>query len=89
VKSKTVKVKLGGKKWAIVSTSDLPNLWGLNMSDEKVILLNSTAKPKQALDTAIHEAIHGTCPWMEEGAVAEMGTELCNALWKLGYRKVK
>lgn len=38
------------------------------------------------LDTTIHEATHVCFPFLEEGFVEKMSTDIARLLWRLGYR---
>ena len=38
------------------------------------------------LETAIHEGIHGECPYLGENVVSRLGRNLGRLVWGLGYR---
>lgn len=63
---------------------------GLAYKDEGIIHINTNIKkPKDELETYIHECLHILNPEHSEAKVTGQGKKIANILWKHGYRKVK
>ena len=41
----------------------------------------------ELIDTAVHELIHDTYPFLDEEAVEAGATRIAEALWRMGYRR--
>lgn len=54
----------------------------------KTIRVAYNQPEKELLDTVIHEVMHAADWHRTEEWVGEFGTDLSNALWRLGYRRV-
>ena len=90
-----IKIKINKKTWKIriVKSTDLsPVSYGecddVSCSDPEIWIKRSL-KPKDMMDTIIHEVLHAIRPELCEEAVLETATTITDALWKLKYRKEK
>lgn len=94
------RVTLRGEPWVIQEVSPsarkMKNKWGLCTRLMKGKLKGSISilpkeyykSPKDLLDTTLHELLHA-CFWdLSEETVLEVGKDLSEVLWALGYRKV-
>lgn len=52
-----------------------------------VIEIDPLQSPREFLSTAIHEAIHLGCPYLEELEVVRVEKVICEILWTLNYRR--
>jgi hypothetical protein len=43
---------------------------------------------KELLSTLIHELLHETAPYLEEGEVIKIERQMVDVVWRQGYRKV-
>jgi hypothetical protein len=55
---------------------------------EKKIRLYKGMSGKRALEVALHEPLHAIFWDLEESAIDEIGKDLSDFLWRLGYRKI-
>jgi hypothetical protein len=53
------------------------------------IHVSARQSPKELFDTYIHETIHVVCPHMAEKKVGHLANEICEVLWRVGYRQRK
>jgi hypothetical protein len=85
-----MRVKLGGRRWSIFSGEDPddPDLYGVNLPDERIILINPRVAntPKLLLGTIIHECLHPICPFLAEEIVGRAERELTEVLYRLDAR---
>lgn len=63
--------------------------WGLADTDKKVIEIDPRQKPKQYLDTLIHEGLHIAFPEASETRIKKETKKLRDILWDHGYRWVE
>lgn len=54
----------------------------------KLIEIDPRLKPKEDLETTVHEVLHVVRPELDETAVDNAGMVIANILWKRGYRRV-
>jgi hypothetical protein len=85
-----MRIDLGGKSWEVRPSRSLRVNRGYYDPNKLWIVYDKRSDPQEQLDTLIHEMIHAsdTGEMIDEGWVLRAGTEIANALWKLGYRKV-
>lgn len=90
-------VVIGKKRWKFVrrhikqKTEDGHPIYGLCDPPDnpgKTITVERKLSGKLELDTIIHELIHASL-WevLDEDFVERMGTDVANAVWRMGYRK--
>jgi hypothetical protein len=60
-----------------------------NAKGPDLIELSPTLKPKEHLDTLLHELLHCFAPFIDEPYVEEIATGLAKVLWREGYRHGK
>lgn len=60
----------------------------VDYSKDKVIFVDPRQKPKDYLDTVIHESLHLTCPDWTEEKVISVAKSLTDIVWRAGYRRV-
>lgn len=89
-----MRVKIDGKTWSrkvvpkIVCNGH--ELWGLCEHDRKVIRIVRNQKPRHAMDTDLHEALHAIFPYLQEHAIHNASRDLTELLYdKLGYRRIQ
>lgn len=95
-----MRIKILGKYWNL----KFVNFLGNNRDDgeilgkcehpesvERTIYVKRGQKPKDELDTILHECVGHATDWVgnsEEYAEA-IGSDISTILWKLGYRRLK
>lgn len=62
---------------------------GMAYMSEGYIEIDPRLKPKDYLNTLIHEMLHCYLPDLEEEDIECMGTRISNQLWRKGYRKIQ
>lgn len=84
-------VVLRGKKYKIQKTGKVgEDLWGYctdpNFTN-RLIKIHKLLENSEELETIIHEMLHA-CFWdLDEEVINEVGKDMSQALWKMGYRK--
>lgn len=53
------------------------------------ILIHDRLKPKRELEVTIHEMLHAIDWHKDEAWVKQSGKDIAEAMWRLGYRRVK
>lgn len=90
-----ITIKINKKSWKIkiVKSTELsPSTCGECDDPSRAkpeIWVKRSLKPKDLMDTVIHEVIHAIRPELSEEAVLETANVITDALWKLKYRKQK
>lgn len=90
-----ITIKINKKNWKIkiVKSTELsPSTCGEcdhPSTAKPEIWVKRSLKPKDLMDTVIHEVIHAIRPELSEEAVLETASTIADALWKLKYRKEK
>lgn len=51
--------------------------------------LDTATKGRKQLETAIHEALHLSCPFMYEKVVTQTARYIAMVLWKLNFRRIE
>lgn len=88
-----ITIKINKKKWKIkiVKSTDLSPVSYGECDDVSCtnpeIWIKRSLKPKDLMDTVIHEVLHAVRPELSEEAVLETASTIADALWKLKYRK--
>lgn len=88
-----INIKINKKKWKIkiVKSTDLSPVSYGECDDVSCnnpeIWVKRSLKPKDMMDTIIHEVLHAVRPELSEEAVLETASTIADALWKLNYRK--
>ncbi len=77
---------LMGHVWKIKFCSVPGDKWGTFDWGDMTLCISYQTKERLRLDTIIHECLHAFCPYLHEDFVATIATDLCNVLWRLGYR---
>jgi hypothetical protein len=85
--------KQEGKRYKIQKTGKISsNLWAYCTDPKftnRLIKIHKILENYEELETLIHEMLHA-CFWdLDEEVITEVGKDLSNALWKIGYRKQK
>jgi len=62
--------------------------WGTCSSDGE-IEIDPRQKPKEYLDTLLHELLHWVVPKMSERKVRASARLITHELWKRGFRKIE
>jgi len=62
--------------------------FGLADTEKKIIEIDPRQKPKQYLDTLIHESLHVSFPEMSETKVSKAAKEIRDIVWDHNYRWV-
>ena len=55
--------------------------------EKKVVRIPIHGDTQDDLDTIIHEAIHASCPWMDDWMVYKVAESVTRLLWRLKWRK--
>lgn len=66
----------------------LRKYWGWAYIAEDKIELYHKLKGKKHLEILLHEKMHLLFPDHEEQAIRRISKDICNVLWKDGYRKL-
>lgn len=84
-----MQVKIRGKKWNLRFARLRKDLGYCQPPDKpnKEILIRSSLKGEELLDTLIHEILHAGDWDKDEPWVDEVATDMARILWKLGYRR--
>ena len=80
-----------GKRWGF-RFARLKKCKGYCDSPEKKnkeIVVKSNLPPKEELDITLHELLHAADWWKDEEWVEQVGTDIANVLWRLGWRKTE
>jgi hypothetical protein len=92
-KRKPMRVRLGGHTFLLRESSNLCNYGECEISHrrngtvDRIIRIATWQTEKEALDTWVHEAMHGIWPDKSEEEVARASRDLSRLLWRLGYRR--
>lgn len=87
-----MRVRLGGHLFTVRFVANLRDHGSCEVTQtrdgrvRRVIRLASWNRPRCALGTAIHEAIHASRPDMTESEVRALESDIARMLWRLGYR---
>ena len=55
----------------------------------KEIVIQENLSSKEELDITLHELLHAADWWKDEEWVEQVGTDIANVLWRLGWRKIE
>jgi hypothetical protein len=66
----------------------LRKYWGWAYVHEDKIELYHKLKGKKHLEILLHEKLHLLFPDHDEKAIQRISKDMCNVLWKDGYRKL-
>ena len=61
--------------------------YGTYNPNNGVIKIDPRQKEAELIDTAIHELVHASFPYLEEDAVLNGASEIAKAMWEMGYRR--
>lgn len=86
LRRKPLKIKIKIKK-IFESTGNMGQCWPYQKN--KRMEIDPRQRPKDYMDTVIHEALHLIFPDKKEKRIMWAGTTIANLLWRLGYRRVK
>ena len=71
-----------------VQYKKLRKYWGWAYIDQDKIELHHKLKGKKHLEIMLHEKMHLILPDHEEKAILRISKDICEMLWKDGYRKL-
>jgi len=88
-----MRVRLGGR-WFTVKESKRLGDFGTceitrhrNGTVTREVRVATWQTERDAIDTWVHEAMHGIWPDKSEEEIASAATEVATLLWRLGYRR--
>jgi len=84
-------IKIVGRRWGF-RFAKLRKCKGYCDSPKKKnkeIVVRSNLPQKEELDVTIHELLHAADWWKDEEWVEQVGTDIANILWRLGWRKTE
>jgi len=87
---KVQSVTIRGKRYR-VRFRRLPGVWGQcdhPATPKKTITIDPDMSGFDALDTAVHELLHGGMWELREDVVAELSSDIARALWRMGFRHI-
>lgn len=67
----------------------LRTAWGYAYLNQNKIELHNKMKGKKHLEILLHEKLHLLFPDLDETAVKRYGKDMCEMIWKQGYRMIK
>ena len=68
--------------------------WGIYLPSQKglrtpKIIIDPRQKPKDEMDTIIHEGLHHAIPSLSEKQVMRAASDLTEILWNMNYRRTR
>jgi hypothetical protein len=80
-----MRIKVGRKTWTICD-ADIKE-WGLCSYTERLIEIRRGQRPKNRLNTVIHELLHAARQEFTEKEVYAIADAISEALWRDGWRR--
>ena len=62
--------------------------YGYAYPDKSLVEINPNLKPRQYLDTLIHELLHVMYPEDSESKISQNASTITHHIWKKNYRRV-
>lgn len=78
-----------GKRYAIQTTARvIGQCIRPNETYDGEIYIDPRQRPRQSLDTVVHEALHALFPHETEHSIDQAAHDLSSLLWRMGYKNV-